>query len=229
MPTTSTPPEPKQAYKGVCESLVKLSKGEFDAESIRLILGDRTVLTLPDVGESFGVRPSTVRQSWRQAGMPGSRGSYSLSEILLWVLERNIQNEKHIQSTKKPKDRMSEIELEKAELDLQARRDSFLKNRGEVVPVFQVRAEMSAVLTLMKRTLLEIPRTIMPLLPLDQSDEIGQHIKREIEKALTFLSDQEVYLQAFGEAYQIFEQLSKKTKELQPGKAKKDVRSKRKT
>ncbi|MAT71282.1 MAG: hypothetical protein CMJ58_17360 [Planctomycetaceae bacterium] len=57
-----------------------------DLEQIRELCGP-PVRTLREAAEALGVKPATLRQNWRDAGMPGRQGQWDVGEILVWRIE----------------------------------------------------------------------------------------------------------------------------------------------
>lgn len=58
-------------------------------------MSDWVVKNTKSIADFFGVQPGTVRNDWVQAGMPGKRGSYDLSEIAQWWRDRLMNASKY--------------------------------------------------------------------------------------------------------------------------------------
>lgn len=70
-----------------CETLMRSQPATVDPKTIKRLIGNATVPSMPEVARAFGISCNTVRQSWRPSGMPGEPGSFSLADIAVWRLK----------------------------------------------------------------------------------------------------------------------------------------------
>jgi len=182
----------KDATRDRCEALARLCAGKvsppFDCELIAHLVGDRTVATLAEVGKAFGVAAGTPKKEWRPAGMPGEPKAWNLPEITVWFLERAAKESERTKANSNPgNERIKEIDLRLAELNLSKKTREEQEASGRTVDVFIARAELAAFLAVCRDQLLAMPRTLNPLLPSDCRDAITELIKAEVRKVLTYI------------------------------------------
>ncbi len=179
----------RQQIDGACARVLALQPRVFDRDAIKALVGDRVVASMPLVGKEFGVSAITIRQGWKANGMPGGDGKYRLVDILIWRLEHNKKNEKYTKSRTEGSSRMKEIELERAEVALASAKASYEESGGQLVAREQVKAEVSAMLSVFSKTLLDIPRSLAPLLPEKFVSTIVPESEKLIRHALRALSE----------------------------------------
>jgi len=182
--------EPKQTQlDGSCARVLALRPQVFDRVSIKALVGDRVVASMPLVGQEFGVSAITIRQGWKANGMPGGDGKYRLVDILIWRMEHNKKNEKYTKSRSEGSSRLKEIELERAEVALAAAKSNYEESGGQLVARDQVKSEVSAMLAVFSKTLLDIPRSLTPLLPEKFVSAVIPELEKLIRHALKALSE----------------------------------------
>lgn len=191
MTRTKTQGKKKPPASKAYGALLKLKPAVADRVAIIAAMGgsDTVVRTMPEVAAAFDVRPSTIRQSWKQAGMPGANGKYSLAKIAEWRIEHERQNETAKSASSRHRDELNDIEIESKRLDLMERRARFDAGAGLLVEKDQVRREVAALLAVLQKSLLAIPRQIMPFLPAKVADTVAAEVEKKIRHALKALSE----------------------------------------
>lgn len=176
-----------------------------DEDLIRASLGRATVTSLPAVAKAFDAKESTVRNTWRRDGMPGSakrgpgqRGRFVLADICIWLLKRADQADEGRRRsssngnvrTDAAREEFNAIELESARLGLELRRAKVAELTGDLISLSICRSEISSVFSMLRDDLLEIPRHIKPTLPPKMADRVVAEIDRIIRVDLARLSEQ---------------------------------------
>jgi len=194
MARTATARKPKKSTVDPCTALMKLCGGRvelpIDRKLVAAVVGDRVVKTLPEVGRAFGREASTIRQIWRQGGMPGTTGKWNLVDIACWRLERDAKEAGRQKSTVSPKnERLAEIDLRIAELSLAKREREELEAQGRSVDLLWVRSNISVLIVSMREHMLGIPRLLHTFIPQKQRGKVSAEIDRLVRLMLTQASE----------------------------------------
>jgi phage terminase Nu1 subunit (DNA packaging protein) len=174
---------------------VMLYRSELDVDLVRSVLGDRHVKSLSQVAKAFGVKETTVRNTWRRgdAGMPGDakRKCFVLADILIWYLtmkETAAAGRGENELTRRKQD--AEARLAEANANLRERKDK--RDEGAFAPVAQMRAEWSSFLSVLRDDVLSIPDDVKPMFPAKQADQLKDELERRLAKALSALAERPI-------------------------------------
>lgn len=170
----------------VCRLLLAVEPAFVDERAIREAVGSVVVGTMPKVAELFGVSSQTVRQGWRQGGMPGKNGEWNAAEIAIWYLQRRLrQAEQRSASEPGEGGAMDKLAYREALAITRMREIKLAKEEAGVVDRHQVQSEIGAALGVLRENLLAVPRSLLPYLPAGQAEELAEEVRRSIAHSLT--------------------------------------------
>jgi phage terminase Nu1 subunit (DNA packaging protein) len=162
-----------------------------------LLAGDRTVKSLKEVAQWFGVSVATIKSGWRKAGdMPGREGNWPLREIVLWKLEREgattrvDQEETELRSA--GKDALSQKRVADARKAMAEASLKELKVRqlaGELVYRADIENEIAERIAVARHTLMRVPATLTPRFPKKLAQQLAEQVRIEIEHVLITLAE----------------------------------------
>lgn len=189
------PKTPRVDAGAVCRLIMATAPSE---DLVRAALGDATVESFPAVARAFGVKESTVRNTWRRDGMPGEakrgpgrRGRFVLADIAIWLLQRGAaaeagraQAKGHIRDDA-TRAELEAITLESERLGLELRRAKVSQITGDLVARDFVRSEWNAGLGLLSNFIMGLPRDVQPTLCRKCAPSIALEMERQLRSALT--------------------------------------------
>lgn len=154
---------------------------------------------MTEVGTFFGVSATTVRSSWKAAGMPGKSGAYDLKLIGEWKRSRpgdpesnaarsNGEAESVVSATGRLRDTEARIAAEKL-IRLQMENAA---RRGELISVTEARQDLATILVIVKARLESISGDCVVEIPQRQRQTVGRVVTRKIELALKELATTQV-------------------------------------
>ena len=175
-------------------ALLRLRDQPFDAEAIASLVPG-TAATQKGVAAAFGMSPNTVSGSWANAGMPGTKGSYSLAEIARWRLQHLAEVERSRRSVEDLDDaelkrRHAEAEARKMELQADRLEREEQQAVGNLVRRDDVTAAMHAIINAFSEHLDGLPDQIAPMLPVANAAEITEDVRGLIKRMLKGFSEQ---------------------------------------
>jgi phage terminase Nu1 subunit (DNA packaging protein) len=174
----------------VCQVLLATEPMLVNESVIRAAIGDAVVATLPAVADVFGVSPNTVKQSWRQGGMPGAAKSYPIADIAIWYLQRQVANaEQRVTSTSDFNKQLADIELRKAEADTRLRELKLSETEDQLVARATVQSEVAMLLGVLREQLLGVPRQMTPMFPVAQAEDLTTEVERMITRSLIAITE----------------------------------------
>lgn len=167
----------------VCRLFIAAEPGEIDEPAIKRALGSVTARSLAEVAELFGVSPQTVRQGWRQGGMPGSRGKWNAAAIALWFLRRRQRNSHRLSaSNSSPSD---ELEMRAMTARVGIREFQLRRQLEHYIDVDQVKSECDVCVDVIRSELATVSDSLSLPCSESASAEMRDEIQRAIDHALT--------------------------------------------
>jgi transposase-like protein len=165
-----------------------LEPATCNEQVIREVLGDRSVESLSEVAQTFGVAAATVRHTWRRDGMPGDakKKHWPLADILIWFLKRNTKNAEARGADEFTK-RKREAETKAAEADARIKERKAEEVEGVYVRLDIVLAVIKGIVNVAR--LMAIPRKMTPMFPAKAAAQYTAETERMLRHTLTMLSE----------------------------------------
>jgi hypothetical protein len=194
MASTKKAETAKEAPAGLCGLLIRLEPGKIDEAAIKKHFGNRSVKTLAEVSREFGQSANTIKQSWRPEGMPGTNGKYVIAAILIWRLKYLAElAERQPGSTAKSQAvEIKDLEIRERILDLKAKERRDLLAEGNMIDAQKARAELSALIAVMRQRFGRIPADVEPMLPADIAVAMRVELERAIGRVCTWFAEASV-------------------------------------
>ena len=159
-------------------------------DGLRAILGRVTLRTLPEIASLFGVQANTVKQSWRQAGMPGETNRYDLAEVLAWKLARDQRNDQQQQSSVNDLNRkLKEAELRNEEAMAAIRELKFGRDSGNAIERSIAEAELATIIVTAREQIMGIARRLEPHFPREVASDLVEMTESECRRTLTQIGE----------------------------------------
>lgn len=167
-----------------------LGPSRVDEAVIRDVLGDRSVPSLSQVAQAFGMAAATVRHTWRRDGMPGDAKAkkFVLADILIWWLQRKAANAEARGADEFTK-RKREAETLVAEFEAQIKGTKARHVQGEYVPLVSVQQVLRGMLNVVRDAFLTIPRKWNPRFPVKYASEWTVELENDIRAVLTIIAE----------------------------------------
>lgn len=169
-----------------------------DEPKIRELLGDRYAPNLKQIAKGFGVKETTVRNTWRRGndGLPGTasnggNGRFPWGDALMWFLQRSTsaaEGRGSDEATKAKK--LAEARIAEADARIKERKAEVVE--GEYILQSIPVAVVSTRANLLRDRLLEIDQVIKPMLPAKYAGQCIEEIKRFIRNVLTAFSESSI-------------------------------------
>lgn len=172
-----------------CQVLLALAESRVDGDLLESLFGDLKWKSQNEIAAAFGVSNSTIIGSWRRNGMPGEQGNYRVVDIVKWLLNRRIQEQQRQPQQDAIGVRMRQIALRDAEIDIARKEREELLGTGKVITVEDAQNSFMASIFIAKHVLESLPRSVSPLLSVEQETVVAGEIMREVNKSLTILCD----------------------------------------
>ena len=181
----------KQAIRLV----LALGPSIVDETVIREVLGERSVSTISDVALAFGVKETTVRNTWRRGtdrlpgeSKKGGRAKFVLADCLLWYLRRQVSaSEARGADEFTKRKREAETRAAEAEARIKERRAEAVE--GEYVPLAIVRSVNRGVYNRVRDGVLSVPPQLTPMFPRKHAAEWTDEVDRLLRNVLKVLSE----------------------------------------
>lgn len=194
----------KQAASGISvgdaiQLAIKLGATKVDEDAIRDALGDRHATTLKEIAAAFGVKETTVRNTWRRGanGMPGvsgkgGPGKFVWAEVLIWFLNyRTAAAQGRVQADEyTTRRREAETRAVEAEARIKERKAEVAD--GQFVPLTAVRSVLKGMLNVVRDTMLNIPRQLTPMFPAKFASQWTDEADRLIRNGLTIIAEKPI-------------------------------------
>lgn len=138
------------------------------------------IVNKQQLGEITGYSDQTLTE-WQREGMPvlrkaaGRAGNqYDTAAIFEWYAARKAKTS----GTENPRDRLSRLQGDHVELDLQ-------RQRGELVPASEVEPAWSSMIVAARQALLSLPGRVVPMLAqCEHEDAMREVLRVEFEAVL---------------------------------------------
>lgn len=180
--------------QGLCGLVLSLANGQIDEKAVRSVIGNRVAKRLEDVAIEFGVSPATLRQSWRQVGMPGEAGKWPLAEILIWRIgyQKELSKRRGGLSDVSDRDldrRLKEADVEKAEAQARKLNAEVEERIGSLISLEEVTEATSAAFAFAGRRMAQIPDKLAPRMSEELAREMVPAWRHEIDLVLQALAE----------------------------------------